>query len=128
MPPSLNSPSSDSGSRGARSLSALGSLALSGLALSVFGCSTTDSTAVGPAGPPVLGIQSLYPAGGSETAPEDAKSCLSLGRDPNETLTVALVSDPALSPGTIENWSLEPPFACIGTPQCGYVMVTVDPG
>jgi hypothetical protein len=111
-------------------------LVLSGLGPSVLGCSTTDAaTAVAPAGPPVLGIQAVHPAGGSETSPEDAKSCVALGVDANKTLTVVLVGDPAhkgpppaLALGTIKNWTLEPPFACIGTPQCGYVLVTVDPG
>ena len=53
--------------------------------------------------------------------------CVDLGQDPEKTLTVVVAQDAAHA-GQMLNWILEPPFSCIGTPQCGYLLVTVDPG
>ena len=44
-----------------------------------------------------------------------------------KTITVVVAADPEHQ-GTIKNWTLAPPFGCIGTPQCGYLLLTVDPG
>jgi hypothetical protein len=96
--------------------------------MAVFGCTSSDTAAaVAPAGPPVLKIESLRPAGAPATSPDDAATCVALGRDADKTITVVVAADPDHQ-GTIKNWTLAPPFGCIGTPQCGYLLLTVDPG
>lgn len=125
MPPTESPSKLRSSAVAAFSVFSLISLAGTGM-----GCSSTDTSApVAPAGPTGFGITdiSLLPAGaGSASTPEEAGACIELGRDPRKTITVR-VEDPKHR-GTIKNWTFAAPFACGDTVQCGYLLVTVDPG
>jgi hypothetical protein len=69
--------------------------------------------------------------------------CVELGRDPGQTITVVVANEntpagttepagqiPLRTPATAaqRTWTLASPFACVGTPACGYLLLTVDPG
>jgi hypothetical protein len=89
---------------------------------------------VPPPGPPILSIDALRPAGGPEVPKPTDGVCVELGRDPEQTITVVMFDKnkgqiPLLTPATAaqQSFTLLPPFACVGTPGCGYLLLTVDP-
>ncbi|HVU00498.1 MAG TPA: hypothetical protein VHE30_02060 [Polyangiaceae bacterium] len=89
-------------------------------------CTGDDSSAAAPPpGPIALAVRELRPAGCAAVTPKatDASTTVSLGTDRNGTVVV-VVGDPAT--GLLTNFTLAAPFACIGVPQCGYVVASVD--
>lgn len=89
---------------------------LAAAAFVAAGCSNSPAATV-PLGAPSIQIAELLPSGGPGWTP-GSKQCVELGRDPAETIGVKV---------TLDNWTLRPPNACGGTPQCGYVRLLVDP-
>jgi hypothetical protein len=96
------------------------------LALLLAACSTDTTTAAAPSGPPSLEIAALISAGGARVDHPGSGQCVELGRDPSETITVLLGRTDALR--QLVNWQFQPPFGCVGTPQCGFALVSLDPG
>jgi hypothetical protein len=93
-------------------------------ALSLFACSNDDSTAAAAlTGPPVLTIDQLASPGGPVVTSPQAGACVQLGKDPNKTLVITVGQTNSV--GQLINWTMAPPFGCVGAPQCGYLRATV---
>jgi hypothetical protein len=74
-----------------------------------------------PRDPPSLAIVALQPAGQDRWEP-GTQACVALGNDPAGTIDVILSEN-----GRIDNFTLRPPYGCEGDPQCGFVLLTLDP-
>ena len=92
--------------------------------LLVGACSTDTLVTALPVVPPSLEIVALIPAGGARVDRPADSQCVELGRDPSGTVTVLLGKSNALQ--QLVNWQFQPPFGCVGTPQCGFALLTVD--
>jgi hypothetical protein len=99
--------------------------AISFALLGVVACGGDDEAAPAPPrDPPVLRIVALQPAGGSLwlPGPGEPQDCVERGKDPAGTIDVILSET-----GRIDNFTLRPLYGCDGDPQCGFVLLTIDP-
>jgi hypothetical protein len=96
------------------------------LSLLLGACSTDTLVTAAPTVPPSLEIAALIAAGGARVDHPADGQCVELGRDASGTVTVLLGKSNSLQ--QLVNWQFRPPFGCVGTPQCGFALLTVDPG
>ena len=74
---------------------------------------------------PELTITGVQPVGGVLRSP--GEGCFELGRDADQTLYVMVGPTAEDQPGQLQGFTLRPPGSCGGTPQCGHVLLRVDP-
>ncbi len=102
-------------------------------AAGTMGCSNSSSSnaiySCPGGGTSCFAIEQIVSAGGTPWTPASGR-CVEVGDDPMHTLAIVLRTDAngEISVGTAgaPDWALEPPLECVGTPQCGYVSLTVD--
>lgn len=112
-------------------------------ALSFIACGDDDEASeVAPPGPVCASFLVLRPRGNEEVFLPDRCETAQPGSElasagapaepapvpPAEELEVVIGCDRQLGVDLrVDNWTFRPPYACGGTPQCGYVLLELDP-